>query len=231
MLHKSHISSIEIYSPEWDRARLGRFTSSKAYTLMGEKPYQQGFNTYVHQKAGELITGRHSAEEKEILEDENTAWGLQTEPEALNKFGVLMGLKYLVVQKMVFDPADCTSSTPDALWIIDSSVIKENCYNVATVEVKCPRTYHRFFPLFYCTTPEDLKKKYPNYFWQIIDQMSVCKASIGYFVCYHPLFPPHKNLRIIEFRKINLWPDFSLLEERKKLAIEMYKSLIEDFKA
>lgn len=230
MLHKTHISNIEIYTPEWDAIRLGRFTSSKISSLMGEKPYQKEFMSYVYQKAGELIAGRLSTEEGEDqIDDENTLWGLQYEPEALRSFGISHKIEYLVTQKVIFEPGGCTSSTPDALWILSSSITKDDCYNVATVEVKCPRKYHTFFPLYACKTTEQLKKYSSKYYWQVLDQMTICGAPEGYFVCYHPLFPSEKRMSVIHFKKIDLWPDFSLLEQRKELAIKKYKEIISEF--
>lgn len=229
MLHKSHISNIGIYTPEWDAARLGRFTSSKIHNLMAKNSYGEGFMSYVRQKASELITGRNIATEDDVLEDENTVWGLEQEPSALNVFGVMKGLKYLVVQKMIAAPGGRCSSTPDGLWIISSSVMKEDCYNVATVEVKCPRKYPRFLELYDCKTAQDVKKENKAHFWQVVDQMDNCNAALGYYVIYHPLFPPQKNIRIIEFNKINLWDDFILLQERKRMAIEKFSEIVSEF--
>jgi hypothetical protein len=230
MLHKSWISNIQIYTPEWDAIRRGKLTSSRFHTLMAKEGLGVGANTYIYQKAGEFITGKSVSDEgEEYLEDENTVWGLEHEATALNLFGIEKKIKYLVVQKIIFNPNGNTSSTPDALWIIDSSVIKEDCYNVATIEVKCPRKYHKFFPMYACETPEDLKKKYSVYYWQKLHQMHTCSAAVGYFVCYHPFFPPGKNMRIIEFRKIDLWNDFILLQQREAEAIQKMKDLIRQF--
>jgi len=210
--------------------RLGRLTSSKIHVLMGEKSLTQGAMSYIYQKAGEFITGQTTEEDTDVVEDENTAWGIMYEPEALNKFGVSMGIKYLITQKCIFDPNGRTSSTPDAIWILSSAVTQEDSYNVATVEVKCPRKYHRFFPLFSCSTPEELKAKYAPYFWQVIDQMSTCGAAIGYFVVYNPTFPAHKNMKVVEFQKIALWDDFKKLEQRKKEALHKLEEIILSWK-
>lgn len=230
MLHKSFISNIQIYTEDWHVTRLGRLTSSKIHVLMAEKSLTEGAMSYIYQKAGEAITGHNTEEDTDIVEDENTAWGVLNEPEALKKFGHYMGIKYLITQKIIFNPKGRTSSTPDALWIIDSSVLQEDCYNVATVEVKCPRKYHRFFPLFACNTPKELKAKYKPHFWQVIDQMSVCGAAIGYFVVFNPTFPAHKNMKVIEFRKIDLWDDFKKLEQRKKEAVQTLEGIITSWK-
>jgi hypothetical protein len=230
MLHKSFISDIKIYTDEWQAIRLGRLTSSRIHVLMADKSLTEGAMSYIYQKAGEAITGQTTEEDTDVVEDENTAWGVLNEPEALQKFGIYMGIKYLITQKIIFDPRGRTSSTPDAIWVIDSSVLQEDCYNVATVEVKCPRKYHRFFPLFACNTPADLKAKYRPHFWQVIDQMSVCGAAIGYFVVYNPTFPAHKNMKVIEFQKVNLWDDFKKLEQRKREATQVLEGIITSWK-
>jgi hypothetical protein len=197
---------------------------------MVEKSLSDGAMSYIYQKAGEAITGHTTEEDTDVVEDENTAWGVLNEPAALKNFGHYMKIEYLITQKIIFDPQERTSSTPDALWVIDSSVTQADCYNVATVEVKCPRKYHKFFPLFACNTPEELKVKHKPYFWQVIDQMSVCGAAIGYFVVYNPTFPPHKNMKVIEFRKIDLWDDFKKLEQRKKEAVQTLEGIIMSWK-
>ncbi len=163
MLHRDHISRIEIYTPEWVAMRLGRFTSSLMHRLMGDDPSTQGATTYIHQKVGEVLTGQTTAGDDDVIEDENTAWGLMYETEAINQFGVKMGLKYLAIQKLIFNPDKNFSSTPDAIWVKGICKNQEE-YNVRTVEVKCPRKYHKFIPYYLCETPEDVRKLSKIYF-------------------------------------------------------------------
>lgn len=223
MLHIDHISTIEIYSDAWQMARLGRFTSSRIHCLCGEEPFTKGAMTYIYHKVGELLTGQTTAEDDQI-EDENTAWGLQYETEAIKKFGEKYKLEYLAVQKLIMNPDSQFSSTPDALWI--KGVCKNQVeYNVRTVEVKCPRKYHKFIPYYLCDSPDKLKKINPVYYWQVIDQMDNCGSAVGYWAAYHPLFPENANLRVIEFDKMKLWEDFKLLQTRKRLAIEKFKEV------
>lgn len=229
MLHKSWISSIEIYSEEWHKMRIGKFTSSKIHCLMTKKSFTEDGVAYIHQKAGEFLSGQSTCGEDERIEDENTAWGVMNEPLAIQEFGKSIGIKFLVVGKLIHQPGSRFSSTPDALWVLNSSLTKEDCYNVASVEVKCPHKFHRFIPLYQCKTPEDLKKKYSNYFWQVIDQMDSCDAAEGYFVAYHPLFPVGNNMRVIQFNKIDLWDDFAFLQQRKKYALEVFSDICSQF--
>lgn len=231
MLHKSAITNIEIYSPAWDKFRIGKFTSSKIVALMPEKGIGSGGMTYIYQKASEFLIGQTLAEEEAIVEDENTVWGLENEIKALDMFCRLRSIKYLVMQKLIHVPGTHFSSTPDALHILDSSVFKEDCYNVATVEVKCPRKFPRFLELYRCNTPMDIFKAERKYFWQVIDQMLNCDSAIGYLGVFHPLFPFGKNMKIIEFKKLDLWDKFKLLEERKGEAVTIFEQLISEFKA
>lgn len=229
MLHKNWISQIEIYSDEWNAIRLGKFTSSKIHCIMTKKPLTEEGVAYIHQKVGEAITGQSTCGEDEKIDNDHTAWGVVNEPLAIQEFGRKKGLEYLVVGKMIHQPGSRFSSTPDAIWVINSAVTKEDCYNVATVEVKCPHKFNTFIPLYDCETPSDVKRENKSYFWQVLDQMDNCGSSIGYFVVYHPLFPEGNNMRVIEFKKIELWDDFALLQQRKKQALELFANLYSKF--
>lgn len=223
MLHKNHICKVEIYSDEWFKIRLGRFTSSRIHCLMTKDPFEKGAMTYIYHKIGEVLTGQTTAED-EVLEDENTAWGNKYELEAVNLFGLKMNLDFLAVQKLILAEEKQFSSTPDAIWIKGICKNQEE-YNVRTVEVKCPRKYHKFIPYYMCETPEQVRKLNSVYFWQVIDQMDNCGSAVGYLAFYHPLFPEGANMRIIEFNKMKLWDEFKLLKERKLSAVEKFKEV------
>ena len=221
MLKKSHITNIEIYKPEWHQFRLTKFTSSKASNLISTG---EAFTTYIYQKVGESLTGLSN--EKEVIEfNEDLEWGLKYEYEATIAFGKAMGIEFLVVQKIISDPEDQFSSTPDAIWVHGECKIDTSEYNVSTAEGKCPRTFHWFIKFCMCKTPEDVKKVKSDYYWQVIDQMSQCGAAVGYFYVYHPFFPEGSNLHIIKFSKMELWDDFKWLADRKKLAKQKFQEI------
>lgn len=226
MLHKNHISNIEIYSEEWRRARLGRFTSSKIAVLCGEKEFTDGAMTYIYQKAGEYLTGQCGDDED--IETEHTAWGNTYEPEALKIVAKRLEIQYLATQKLIFAPDSQFSSTPDGIWIKGLAESGDE-YNVRTIEVKCPKKFEKFFPLSDCKTPADLKKANKQYYWQVVDQMDNCGSVIGYFAAYHPLIP-NENLNLIQFNKLDMWDDFKLLQARKKSAIQKFNERVEKHK-
>jgi len=215
MLKVAHISNIGIYTEGWHKARCGRATSSLIFNLMTDKFGSKDCVAYVYAKAGELVTGK--AADDDVIDNENTEWGREYEDQAIKKFSELKQIRLLAVQKLIMDPKTRFSSTPAAIWVHGQSLAVQDEYNVSTLEVKCPRKYQHFIPLWECETPADLKKFSKKYFWQVVDQMDNCNADVGYFACYHPFFPPELNMRIIEFRKIDLWDEFKLLKERKRL--------------
>ncbi len=223
MLPKNRISGIKVNTDEWKVARIGRFTSSKIVSIMQDKENAKGFRSHVLMKVGEELTGVPSDEEDSIGEINAVRWGLQYEPEALQKFGAKMGLKYLVVQQLITVPNTRFGCTPDGL-IIHSESVDQTAYNASTVEVKCFPTYIRYMELVLCKTPEDVRKANSTVYWQVIDQMDNCDCLKGYLVVYHPDFKAG-NLGMVEFRKIELIEDFKFLKERKEKAVQLFDEI------
>src|SRR5882762_11739719 len=131
MLLKSQISNIAIGSEEWHKARRARLTSSEIHCLMGEKPFTQGAMSYLYTKVGEEISG---VSDRSEIETEGTAHGLVYEPEAVRKYGERKGYKFLVTQKLIIDPLQPYSCTPDFL-IVTSESTDNTAYNVIPGEV------------------------------------------------------------------------------------------------
>ena len=224
MLKKVQISPFEAYSDPWYEARLGKFTSSRIYTLMGETPNTAGALSYIRQKVGEELTGE--AADKEIDTDA-TRWGHFYETEAIRKFAQAMELDFVVVQHLIMDLKRRCASTPDFLIPLRESPDHTE-YEVEPGEVKCPPTYDAYISLFECDTPQQLKKVKKEYYWQTLDQMEECGATRGHFVIYHPKFKVGNRKNIvfdamqqIKTEKRPYWPlkdDLNLLRERKDWA-------------
>lgn len=220
MLKIENISKVQIYTYDWQQARRGKFTSSKIHCLMAKEGLGTGAFTYIDQKLGEEMTGHTTEEDEMPLDDENTIWGNTYEPKAIARFQQEHKIEFLVTQKMIHAPNTRYSSTPDAIWVHG---IAENQleYNVSTLEVKCPRKFHRYNKLFRCKTPHDLLKTEPKYFWQTIDQMDNCDSAVGYFAVFHPLYPAGCDFRQIQFKKLELWDEFKKLKTRKQEANDL----------
>lgn len=224
MLNKTHISNIVIHSDEWFAGRLAKFTSSEWHYLMGSKGLGDAGYRYIWRKVGERLTGVPCRKE---ITTEQTEWGHIYEPENLRNFGKKMGLEFLVTQKLIVNPAPDTmeGSTPDAIWVINESVDKSS-YNVSTIEAKCPPTFDNYIELWNCETPEQVKKISSAYYWQVLHQIRACDCLKGYLSIYHPQFHAGE-LNVIEFKKVNLVPEFSLMEARSKEACQIFDDQIQ----
>jgi len=227
MLLKSKISKIQMLSDEWYEGRLGKFTSSEIHFLMGDKFLTTGCRSYIHRKAGEVITGKSI---KADIDTEATRWGTIEEANAVKKFCKWANLDFIICQQLVTEDGSPFGSTPDGIVVHKESTCGTK-YDVSTVEVKCPPTYTNYVKLALCDTPQDLKFSSYEYYCQVIDQMLMCDCLVGYFVAYHPDFKAG-NMKIIEFRKMQdkgieygkevqfpIANDMKLLAERKQMAV------------
>ncbi len=222
MLHKSNITKIQAGTTEWRELRLGKFTSSDIHLLMGTKGIGKTGLDYIYRKVGESITGR--SDEKEYGFVEQMEHGLKHEALAVREFANSRKADFIVVQTTVNAPNSMFLSTPDSVLVL-SETTDELGYNVETLEVKCPFKFHTYIQQRMCVTPQDLKKTFENYYWQVLDQMLVCGASVGYFYTYNPDFPEGNRGHTITFRQVEVWDDMKLLQKRKAEAAEKFKEI------
>lgn len=220
MLLKNNISNIRIHSDEWYAGRLAKFTASEIHSIMGEKFETTGAINYIYRKVGEEMTGVACKDE---VDTSATRHGLLYEPEAIKKFGDLKGLEFVVTQCLITQPESRFGCTPDLIIPVSYSKAKKS-YDVITGEVKCPVSYDAYIGLFLCNTPQDVKKEEKKYYWQVLDQMDNCDCLRGYLIVYHPLFKAGQ-MKIIEFRKVELVNDFKLLKERKQMALAKFNEI------
>jgi len=222
MLLKSKISKHQLsldpaLNEAYYTARLGKFTASKISCCMGATKVPDGGITYIRTRIGEELTGVSS--EKEISTEE-MQWGLTYERDALQRFGELKKLDYLLVQRLVFEEGSKFGCTPDGLWVKLESEDRLS-YEVSTVEVKCFQVGNHI-KCAVCSTPEEIREKDSSTYWQVIMQMYECGALTGYLCYFHPLMK-FGGFRVIEFRKINLIKDFTLFKERKDQILKLYE--------
>jgi hypothetical protein len=215
MLLKSSITGIRIHTDEWHQARLAKFTSSKKHHLMGKSIETDGCLSYIYDLVGEEMTGTPANAD---IDTPATRHGNLYEPEAIQKFSEKMNVKFAVTQCLISPKDSRFSGTPDAIIPLQET---ETSYSVRTAEIKCPPTYSAYIGLFLCNTPKDVLKENKIYYWQVIDQMNLCGALIGYLVIYHPFFRSG-NLKVIEFNAMHLQEEFKLLKARNKEAEEYF---------
>lgn len=173
----------EHYFDGWLLGRLGKFTASKISSCMKPTGLTGSGIKYVRSRIGEEMTGQSS--EKQIM-TEDMLWGLKYEREALQRFGEVKKLDYLIVQKMVCEPGSKFGCTPDGIWI--NSENKENgTLTVRTVEAKCFQMENHIACAL-CSTPAEIRKEDFDSYCQVIMQMQECGSLWGYLVYFNPLF-------------------------------------------
>ena len=224
MLLKSKITDTPMYSGEnyfdgWLLGRLGKFTASKIHTCMRPKGIGDGGLTYIRSRIGEEMTGVSS--EKEVT-TESMLWGLQYEREALQRFGELKKLDYLIVQKLVTEQGSKFGCTPDGIWIQNEKV-ETGELTVRVVEVKCYQMDNHIACAL-CSTPAEIRKNDFEAYFQLIMQMQECDALRGYLVYFNPLFK-QGGFRVIELNAADkeIATDIKLLNTRKLEIMSIYE--------
>lgn len=205
---------IEQGSDEWDAIRVGRFTSSKLYNLMecGKRPMtaeelkarpksgkgskttlvpdpskmgDKGL-TYINQKVAEVLTGRATPSAYAYP----LVYGKETEPEAViyfeNKFGVTCDEVGFQVW------TDHAGGSPDRL-------IGEK----EGLEVKCPFDSEKQIQYLMLTDRHDLKRMFPEYYWQCVSLMLFTGRELWHFCTFDPrmIADKHKLTHIEIFAK------------------------------
>jgi len=228
MLLKSKISEHQLsldplLNEKYNQAKLGKFTSSEWHYLMAEKGLGSAGLNYIYRKVGEVMTGMKCRPD---ISTAATEHGLSYEREGLIKFGEKMGLQSLLVQRLILDEDGRCGGTPDGLIVLNESTDGLSL-NVQTCEIKCPLSFDGYIRLWKCKTPEDLKKEAREYYYQVLHQMSLCDCLVGWFIVYMPFFKSGQ-MNIIEFRKINLIPEFKLMNDRKVEATKIFNQILEE---
>jgi len=190
-------------SDEWDKIRCGRFTASEMYLLIssgkremteaelkarpksGEgssakliadhsKFSEQGY-TYIYRKAAETLTGR--------IQESSYAfplvYGKELEAEAVEYFEKTTGLECAEVGFQPF--GDHAGGSPDRL-IGD----KEG------LEVKCPFTSEKQIEYHMLNDVFDLKRCFPQIYWQIMSNLLFTQKERWHLVTYDPRFEAEK---------------------------------------
>lgn len=199
-------NNIEQRSDEWFNERLGKFTASETYKLMGIKGLGETGKTYAFEKAVEELFG----ETEESFQSYDMQRGTELEPLAFKKFKELKEMKFLSVENCgFFNECDHSGASPDGL-VSDNSVL----------EIKCPRA-NTFFKL---VLSNEIDKKY---FYQMQKQMKATNREKAYFFNYlildgieywHELEVPRCQETI------------DLIDKREKEAISLKLEYIEQIK-
>lgn len=193
---------IEPYSPEWYEQRLGKFTSSEFWKLLGtpkgNKAWTDTAETYIIEKVAELVTGQC----KPSIDNDATRWGHHYEPEALDLVAKETGIKFEGSELLIHDESFC--GTPD------------ETYGTGIVEVKCPFNTTNHIQNLLIRNNEDLKQAHVDYYFQIQCNMILARKEEALFVSYDPRVAYPLSLHIV-YVQAN-FAHWDLIMEQLKLA-------------
>lgn len=188
------MEEIKQRTPEWFKAREGRFTASQISRLLGGnkkdgsalKATEDSIKNYAHECAIDTIFGREP--ELEFL-PKDMQRGVDLEPAAFEKAQEILGLEYLDVVECGFFPiGDNSGASPDGL-VGDTSIL----------EIKCPQRAK-----FFKYVSNGIEELNPAYYAQVQLQMEATKRSKCYFMNY----VIDKGVEMWHFIEINRDEDF-----------------------
>ena len=149
---------------EWKQQRLGKFTASEIYKLMGIKALGLTGQSYAFDKAVEELFGE--VEDNFVSYDMER--GTELEPLAFAKFKELKSFDFIDVTECgFFDLSDNAGASPDGLVGSD-----------AILEIKCPKA-NTFFKLVATNEIDD------KYLYQMQMQMMSTNRNKAYFFNYY----------------------------------------------
>jgi hypothetical protein len=192
-------------SPIWHDIRAGRFTSSQMHLLMssGTRPMtdaelkarpktgkgstakliedptilSKATTTYIRSKVAETLTG-HAAEK---LDSAPTRWGEDLEPIAAEYFKDKTGLDFEIVSFVPW--GDHAGGSPDRLIKGTKEIL----------EIKCPYNSANQIDYMMLTDQWDLKREYPEHYWQCMSNLLFMDSPLCHFVTYDHRMINDKN--------------------------------------
>jgi hypothetical protein len=187
---KALMDATEQGSAQWKSDRIGRFTASEIYKLMGEsrskaEKWSELAETYILEKIAEEITG----EEKYTPDTFAMAWGKEHEPIARDLYAKLIGAVRIDVpgfQPYVINGVVMGGSSPDGKPVFHDPV-SLNEYSPFGLEIKCPNITSNHIAHLLIKEDEYFKKYFKQYYYQC--QMGMLSTGLKEwtFLSYHPL--------------------------------------------
>lgn len=195
---------------EWYEARLGRFTSSEIYKLMGTpksktETLTDTAKTFVYEKLAELLTGKPSEIFGPALD-----WGIEHEPMAREWYERTTGNQVYDADFVPF--GRYSGGSPDG-YVGEHGI----------VEFKCPFNSVNHVKYLTATSPDDLPTEY---YWQIQANLMFTGRGWAHFVSFDPRMKRKENgLFIMQIEAIK--PEHELIREKIELAAVMFNSIYE----
>lgn len=205
---------IEQGTDEWLAQRMGKFTASEIYRLMGKKELGKTGETYILEKVTEQLGGTIPQVVTKAMQH-----GTLTEPFARNHYEQVCKVKVATQPFFVASWCDEAGCSPDG--------IVEGTNNM--IEIKCPYDPTQHIRHMMISSQEELKEQKPEYYWQIQMQLAVCECNACDFISYHEDFEGALKMMVMEVLPVK--EDIELLKSRIFEAVKMKHQMIEKIKS
>lgn len=185
-------------TPEWYRARIGKFTAS-CFSKIVSKPADKTARVsrtalnYIEKAATQLYFNDYLPS----IDSHSTRWGNNHEEEAIRAFSLKTGFKTKESGFKLHPHYPDFGATPDAL-VED----KDFFSRTIVAQIKCP--YNPKNHTEYRKKISDafsLRKKKSEYFWQIQGEIWISDAVHGYFVSFDPRLDESENVHIVKIER------------------------------
>lgn len=227
---------IEQGSEEWDKIRCGRFTASEIYKIMesgtrdmtpeelkqrpktgkGSKTTQTldhskltaGAHTYIKIKVAETLTGQMKKSSYAFP----LVYGKEMEDEAAQWFEQVTGLETSKVGFQTF--GDYAGGSPDRFVGEDEGL-----------EIKSPYTSEMQIDYLMLTDRFDLKRMFPEYYWQVQSNLLFTGKKLWHFITYDPRFVLDKH-KMTHIKIEPVETEHNLIIMKLELAVEEMLKLL-----
>lgn len=195
---------------EWDKMRIGRFTSSEMYRLITPPKTKEDKDagklsetalTYVNEKVAETLTGMA----KQNSYAYPLVYGKETEAQAIEVFCERTGFIWDEIGFVSF--GDHAGGSPDG--IINETDI---------LEVKCPYAIDTQVDYLQLTDQWDLMRLKPAYYWQCMSNLLFTGKERAHFVSFDPRYPDKQQIVHIVIKPIT--DDFQKITDKIAKAVE-----------
>jgi len=183
--------TIEYGSLEWRRQRLGNFTASEIYKLMGARGgiETQTAQSYILEKVAEVLTGIPA--DMGFAGNAATQWGIEHESDAREYYELAFKCEVEMTGYIAADFTPEAGGTPDGL------IISRN----KGIEIKCPYNSMNHIRYLMIKNTNQLKIISPQYYWQVQMYMMLTNLEEWDFVSYDPRFAGKKRMFVFTVRR------------------------------
>lgn len=187
---------------DWHRARLGNWTGSEIYKLMGKgrsksEKFSETAKSYIIKVLSERMLSTEVVTDDDLfglyLEQVSSwskaiEWGVQNETDARKLYEKKTGNEVVSVSSIAHEDIEHYAASPDGI------IVKED----KVVEIKCPlpETFVRYKLMI--GDGDDLKAVKPEYFWQVQAEMDCTGAASCDFTVYSPFMGDPLHIVTVE---------------------------------